>query len=427
MQNRQAHSLTWPLGWVGALTLSLLVAAGCSDNPSAPDTTGDETTTADARGGGPGGGGPGAQSTDQVYEFAPPVFDIAAAPNGNILVAETVFPVVAIGEGGTMTTVKEIRRTGRAGGIRDVAEITTVPGSAINGLEMIGAQNFFATTGGKDRAFGTGVYHVTPGGQRLIADIEAFETENDPDANEGPRWKTPACEFNPDAGFSAGPHSNPYHVARLGGGSALVADAAGNTLLEVNLNGQLDLVAVFTPPVADGSSSDDPADWMVLFPLSEDVDCYVQPVPTSVAVGSDGGYYVGELTGVTPADIGIGPSPTTGLSRVWRIEPGARNVTCPSADCQQVLGGFTSIIDVAFGPDGMLHVVEYDEANWFAATELGAPADGTINACDVDTGDCSVVEGGLTLPSAITFDKWGDLWLLENNLAVPTVHQVELD
>lgn len=420
MQNRTTHWLTRPLGWAGALTLSLLAFAGCSDNPSAPDGAGDETITADAR------GGPGAQDADQVYQFAPPVFDIAAAPNGNILVAETVFPVVEAGVGGTMSTIKEIRRNGR-GGVRDVVDMTHDPGAPVNGLATLGARSFFAAVGAKDLARAGGVWHVTPGGQRLIADVEAFETEVDPDASEGPQWKIPACEENPDAGFSAGPQSNPYHVAQLRGGTALVADGAGNYLLEANMNGRMDWVAVFTPPTPTGDSSDDPADWMVLFPLGPDANCYVQPVPTSVAIGPDGGYYVGELTGVTPADIGIGASPNTDLSRVWRIEPGARNVTCPSADCEQVLGGFTSILDVAFGPDGMLYVVEYDEDNWFAATELGAPAGGTINACDVGTGACSVVEGGLTLPSAITFDKWGDLWLLENNLGAPTVRQVELD
>lgn len=421
MQNRHARSLTRPLRQACALALSLLVAAGCSDNPSAPDAAGDATTTADARG---GPGGPAAQGADQVYEFAPPVFDIAAAPNGNILVAETVFPVVPEGVGGTMTTVREIRRTG-PGGVRHVVDMSTRPGSPINGLAMLGARSFFATSGGKDTALAAGVWHVTPAGQRLIGDVEAFETAVDPDANGGVQWKNPVCEASDT--YSAGPQSNPYHLARLRGGTALVADGAGNSLLEANMNGRMDWVAVFTPPTPTGGSSDDPADWLVLFPLGGDANCYVQPVPTAVDIGPDGGYYVGELTGVTPADIGIGTSPTTELSRVWRIESGARNVTCPSADCQQVLGGFTSILDVAFGPDGMLYVVEYDEANWFAATVVGAPAGGTVNACDVGSGDCSVVESGLVLPSAITFDKWGNLWLLENNLGAPTVRQVDLD
>ena len=70
-----------------------------------------------------------------------------------------------------------------------------------------------------------------------------------------------------------------------------------------------------------------------------------QPVPTSIAVGPDGWYYVGELKGF--------PAPT-GASRIWRVAPWASWADCGnSADCQVVFdGGFTSIIDLKFGPDG---------------------------------------------------------------------------
>jgi len=71
---------------------------------------------------------------------------------------------------------------------------------------------------------------------------------------------------------------------------------------------------------------------------------------------------------VTPENLDGNPS--TGLS-VWRIEDGAQNVTCPSDDCEVAISGLTSVIDVAFGPDGDLYVVEYDENGWFAATALG--------------------------------------------------------
>lgn len=355
------------------------------------------------------------------YVFAPPVFDIAAAPNGNILVAETVFPAVQPTPGETSTTVvKEIRRDGR-GGVRELVEITTPLGSPINGLVTTGRGSFFATGGALDLAFAGAVYHVSNGTARLVGDIEAFETANDPDAFEGLQWKDQACEAVPP--FSAGPQSNPYHLARQSGGTVLVGDAAGNTVLSVTTSGEVDWVAILTPPVADGSGSDDPADWMVLFPLDAETNCYVQPVATSVAIGPDGASYAGELTGVTPAELGGGS--TTGLSRVWRIEPGARNVVCPSADCQVALSGFTSIIDLAFGPEGKLHVVEYDEAGWWTAIVLGAPTSGTINRCDVEAGTCDVLAGDLLLPSAITFDKWGSLWVLENNLGAPTVSRLE--
>ena len=61
----------------------------------------------------------------------------------------------------------------------------------------------------------------------------------------------------------------------------------------------------------------------------------VQSVPTSVVVGPDGAYYVGQLTG--------GPFPIGGAS-VFRVVPGE--------DPTIYATGFTNIIDLGFGPDG---------------------------------------------------------------------------
>jgi hypothetical protein len=341
-----------------------------------------------------------AGATDQ-YSFDSIVFDIDATPNGGVLVADAY--------GGT---IHEIRN----GSISQLATIpipATTPASSVNGLATIGRGDFFATTGGGDLAAGATLWRVSPSGARVVADIEAYEIAHDPDALAGPKWKDQRCEaIDP---FNAGPQSNPYHLAARSGGEALVADAAGNTLLSARTNGRIDWVAVFTPPVADGSSSLEPADWMPLFALADGTDCYVQPVPTSVAIGPDGATYVGELTGV-PA--------TPGLSRVWRIAPGARNVVCPSAACQVVVSGLTSVMDVEFGPDGHLYVVEYDANGWLAAV-TGGGAGGTVKRCHVGTGHCDLIAGGLALPGAITFDRSGTLWLLENTFA-PTVRTLAL-
>lgn len=412
-----------PLQPALALLLPLAVTAtlaGCGDAPISPDTSGDVATARSGQGSGIPAG---------PHTFPPPVFDIAAGPNGNLLVPVTVFPATEIpDEGATSTSaIWEIRQNGDT---RQIAEVTTTEGSPINGLEANGQGNFLVTSGGLDLAVGAGVWRVSRGGQRLVGDVQTFEEENDPDAFEGLAWKDQRCEGVPP--FSVGPQSNPYQLAGLSGGDALVADAAGNTVLSVENPGRVDWVAILSPPTADGSGSSDAGDWMVLFPLDEDTDCYVQPVATSVAVGPGGDTYVGELTGVTPTDIGLEEGgPTTGLSRVWRIDAGARNVTCPSAACQVVLSGFTSIIDLAFGPDGGLYVVEYDENGWFTALEADPPnpAGGAVRRCDVDTdaqkADCDVVEDGLTLPAAITFDKWDGLWVLEKNLSEPTVSKLE--
>ena len=349
----------------------------------------------------PEGGGPTPAflangAGDGPHGFSPAVFDIAAMPDGGILVAQN-------------SSIHEIRRQG----IAHVADVPTIPGATVNGLAVTGRGSFFATTGGPDLAAGTAVWHVSRGGARLVGDIEAFETANDPDAFAGPRWKHQACEEDPFQGFSAGPQSNPYHLTKLSGGTALVGDAAGNTVLSASTNGNVDWVAVLTPPV-DGNG-----DWRFLKTAESDpsIDCYVQPVPTSVAIGPDGAYYVGELTGAPGVP---------GWSRVWRIAPGARHVVCPSDDCEVVLSGLTSVIDVEFGPDGSLYVVEYDENGWLAVV-LGAPlAGGTVNRCDVEAGTCVAAATGLDLPAAITFDKRGRLWLLESNIIAPTVRRLDL-
>lgn len=330
---------------------------------------------------------PGAALADEsTYQFGAPVFDIAATPRGGILVSEG-------------NTIREIFR----GAVRTVTEVpvpSTNPPSLVNGLVAVGARSFYATSGGGDLAAGAALWRGGPGGVRRVADITAFETQSDPDVLEGPQWKHPNCEaIQP---FNAGPQSNPYHLTRRTGNETLVADAAGNTLLSARGNGRVDWVAVFTPPV------DESGEFRTLFPLDAETDCYVQPVPTAVDIGPDGAYYVGELTGA-PA--------VPGWSRVWRIRGGSSNVVCPSAACTEVLSGLTSIIDLEFGPDGLLYVLEYDQAGWLAAV-TGAGTGGALKRCDVDAGTCSLVQDGLVLPGALAFDKRGQLWLLEDNLGV---------
>ena len=70
-----------------------------------------------------------------------------------------------------------------------------------------------------------------------------------------------------------------------------------------------------------------------------------------------------------------------------------------SPDCSVVVRGLTSIIDLGFGRDGALHAVEFDEDSWLAV-ELGQATTGTVNACDVWTGECSVV-AHLPMPTAV--------------------------
>ena len=145
-----------------------------------------------------------------------------------------------------------------------------------------------------------------------------------------------------------------------------------------------------------------------------------QPVATSVAVGPDGAYYVGELKGF--------PGPV-GMSRVWRIEAGTRHAQCgTSPACSVVLDGFTSIVDLAFGPTGILYVDEFDEASFLAVelTGFGLPGlmqGGTVDACDLSSASCSVLAGGLPMPIAVAVDRNGTVYAAISSL-IPGAAQV---
>lgn len=381
------------------------------------------------------GNGPAGPQNDSTYDFNGPVFDIATRPNGSILVAD-------------FDTIREIRGN-------QVSEVTTLPvvmdegafeeiqPTFIQGLETVGNGTFFATRSGLDLAVGAALFRVTAGDNDVLcarlrmrgqvcttnekvmaADIEGFTVGNWPVNAPGqkPGWKNFSCE--PPGGFSAGPQSNPYHLVAISDNEQLIADAAGNSLHYVRSDGQVELVATFDP-VTDPETDER----VVQFPLNEDTNCYVEPVPTAVAIGPDGAYYVGELNGAAPENFEGNPT-REGLASVWRIEPDVRNVKCPSDDCKKVVTGLNSVIDVEFGPDEQLYVVEFEQNGFLAtvAPDLEIPlAGGSVKRCDVTEDSCETIEGGdgsLLLPGAIAFDKWENLWLLDNVFA-PTVRQVD--
>jgi hypothetical protein len=129
--------------------------------------------------------------------------------------------------------------------------------------------------------------------------------------------------------------TNAYGILALPG-RTLVADAGGNSLVQVSASGHVSTVAAFpsTP---------------VNFPFP---GFPMDAVPTSVAEGPDGALYVGQLTGF--------PFPLGGAS-VWRIGPSGPQV---------FRTGFTNIVDITFGPDGSLYVLEIDSNSLFFPPDL---------------------------------------------------------
>lgn len=301
--------------------------------------------------------------------FTSPLFGLATAPNGDILVADA------------------------GAGVATLSGATDIPLPGVTDVDPLGRGTMWALkglTGQPGDDTGQALYRASKGGTRLVVDLFAFEAANNPDGAELI-------------------DSNPFDVQALGGRAALVVDAGGNDLLRVDSQGNVDVVAVF--PTENVSTANIKA--LAGCPDESSSLCGLppaipaQPVPTSVAVGPDGYYYVGELKGF--------PAPT-GASNIWRVAPDASGATCPSTDCEKVFdGGFTSIIDLAFDANGVLYVAELDEDSWFAV-EFGTVGGGSINACDLGEGSCDVVATGIPILTAITFGNDGTLWATQNAL-----------
>lgn len=322
-----------------------------------------------------------APAAGATFELTSPVFGLATHPDGSLVAAETLRGVTQIRKGA-------VGLLAELGGVSDVAAIGS-GAMAITGEPLDPA---FAANAQK-------LFRVTQGGIQPIADLHAFEVAVNPDQ-----------VWNPGA-----PHSNPFGIARLQGRTVLVADAAANSIVIVDENGTVDWVAVLTPrptPTAPfktwlGCAPGDPRP-----PCNLPMEIPAQPVATAVAVGPDGAYYAGELTGFPGAP---------GFARVWRIAPGSLHVICPGVACTLVADGFTSIMDLAFGRDGTLYVAEFDAAGWLAVEILSgfplAPVEGgRVKACDVATGSCTVIADGLALTTALTAGKDGTIWVAENSV-----------
>ncbi len=288
-----------------------------------------------------------------AYEFAGPVFGLAAGPGDVLFAADSGAGIVRL-QAGEGQLIAELPR------VTDIAPVR--PGW----MWAIAGRKLFK------------VVHGTP---RFLAGLGKFERIVNPDGGEV--------------------DSNPFDVTALGTKRALIADAGANALLIANRRGGVNWIATLPDELVSTANAktlagcpDAPPELAEICDLPDQIPA--QAVATSAAIGPDGAYYVTELKGF--------PAPT-GESRVWRIEPGTRHEHCdPDAvgsPCTVVADGFTSIVDLTFGADGTAYVVELDEASWFAVEVLpSAMAGGTVNACDPTTWTCTEAATGLTMPMA---------------------------
>ena len=175
-------------------------------------------------------------------------------------------------------------------------------GGAYITLGLGGSREFQEALGGK---YSGHLIHMAASGKwKIVADVAAHEYETNP---------------------AGGPlDSNPFGVLAEPGGR-LVVDAGANALLSVAANGRVETVAVF-PPLANPTGFGPPR---------------IESVPTAVARGNDGNLYVAELTGFPFVQ---------GLASIYRwLRDRLLCTLCT---------GFKAIMDLAFGPDGSLYIVE---------------------------------------------------------------------
>ena len=209
-----------------------------------------------------------------------------------------------------------------------------------------------------------------------------------------------AGDLDPFDQEGAPEESNPFGLAPLKDGTVLVADAAGNDLLRVWPSGRTKTVARLMPrmvKVPQGLPDIPPPDGP-LPPAGTPI--LAEAVATSVTVGPDGYWYVGELRGF-PA--------TPKSSQIWRIKPGTTNAKCnPNkpwrGPCKRYSDGLTSIVDLGSTHKGIL-AVSLSKKSWFQ-WELGVDGAETGGLFHVTKRHGSprikeLVRNKLTLPSGV--------------------------
>jgi hypothetical protein len=187
---------------------------------------------------------------------------------------------------------------------------------------------------------------ITPGGSSV--DIAQYEAVNNP---------------------AGGPvDSNPWHLAVVPGATVLT-DAGGNSLLRVASDGSISTLATFASRTLGAAT--------------------FEAVPTGIAIGPDGSFYVGQLTGAPFLP---------GAAEIYRVPSGGGAPTVFAA-------GFTMIGDLTFGADGSLYALEYDSNGL-----LNPGVNGALWKLAPD-GSRSLISAELTNPTGVAIGPDGSFYV----------------
>ncbi|GAB4514299.1 MAG: hypothetical protein OHK0046_16200 [Anaerolineae bacterium] len=216
------------------------------------------------------------------------------------------------------------------------------------------------------------VVAITDGEAETVADLWAFELENNPD-------ETINVESHP-YGITAGPDGMLY-----------VTEAAGNALVSVDPeSGEVTLVAAF-----------DPLPGVFPNPLRNN-ELLADPVPTNVAFDDEGNLFVSLLSGAP-------------------FVPGTAKVVQVSEDGEvtDFATGLTMLTDLKLGPDGNLYATSF---NVFAQEGPVFNSGSVIRI--LEDGTAEVVVAGLPFVTAVAFDADGNGYVAINGAAIPGIGMV---
>jgi len=199
------------------------------------------------------------------------------------------------------------------------------------------------------------IQRITGNHSRKVSDLLAYEAEHDPDHML---------------------HESNVQSVLVLKHQLFALDAAGNTFFQIDKSGDPILKEVFGNETTDGGVE-------------------YQAVPSGIVTGPDGALYIVTLTGA--------PFPE-GESKVWRWTS--------ATGLHVYADGFTGGVDVAFGPDGSLYVVEI-----FAGRVVRMYPDGHR----------AVVADGLNFPSGITVGRADTLYVSNCGICAGNGEVLQID
>jgi glucose/arabinose dehydrogenase len=190
---------------------------------------------------------------------------------------------------------------------------------------------------------------------------------------------------NPDCGRI---DDNPFGVLVAPAG-VLVVDAGANAIVRMDATGALSTFAAFPSRYSEPTGPACP-----VLPPDYPTTLPKETVPTSIAVGPDGAYYVGHLAGFPVV---------AGAANIYRVVAGAAP--------EVFLTGFTFAIALAFDATGNLYVLQHLDGP-------GIPTGSLVRVAP--DGTRTTVIAGLTRPTGLAIGPDGAIYLSHRGISVGT-------